>query len=278
MNNEGHANDTVNTVAEAKPEARDQLPTGNVVWKALKKPDGLTDEHRMVLMSMTGSTIFPTDAPTPPLSLARKEITVENLVGVRSTSDNITVPIWRCDTTTAEGCLHPTEDEITTKSFKTMVREKMEVISDKIANRAAHDDINATLGFLNATDLPIYKMLAVTTRLGNTSMTDALIGRYQDLIAAKYAEVYIQRAVIDLRSAIARYAAVTGATQTARLNELKPELEKISQAARQVLATAYTQTISTYDIALEVQYMERALNANLSQTLRNSLAFGKSLH
>jgi len=26
-----------------------------------------------------------------------------------------------------------------------------------------------------------------------------------------------------------------------------------------------------------VQYMERALNANLSQTLRNSLAFGKSL-
>jgi conjugative transfer pilus assembly protein TraH len=173
--------------------------------------------------------------------------------------------------------LSPTEDEITTKSFKAMVREKMEKISDKIANRSPHDDMAATIGFLNATDLPIYKMLAVTTTLNNTSMADALIGRYQDLIAAKYAEVYIQRAVTDLRGAMTKFAAVSDATQAAELAKMKPELEEISRAAKQVLATAYSQTISTYNIAQEVQYMERALNANLSQTLRNSLAFGKSL-
>ena len=158
-----------------------------------------------------------------------------------------------------------------------MVRKKMEVISDKIAGRAAHDDVSATIGFLNATDLPIYKMLAVTTNLGNTAMADALIGRYQELIAAKYAEVYVQRAVSDLRSAIATYAASTGSSQTLELNNLKPQLEEISRAAKLVLTTAYSQTISTYNIAQEVQYMERAMNANLSQTLRNSLAFGKSL-
>lgn len=278
MNNEGRANTTVNDVANAKPEVKDQLPTGNVVWKALSKLDGITNEQRMVLMSMIGSTIFSTEgAATLPKKLVRKEITVETLVGARSTSDTITVPIWRCDTTSADGCLSPTEDEITTKSFKTMVREKMEIISDKIANRSAHDDMAATVGFLNATDLPIYKMLAVTTSLGNTSMADALIGRYQDLIAAKYAEVYIQRAVSDLRSAIAKYSAVTDAAQTKELMELKPEMEEVSRSAKLVLATAYSQTISTYNIAQEVQYMERALNANLSQTLRNSLAFGKSL-
>ena len=66
-------------------------------------------------------------------------------------------------------------------------------------------------------------------------------------------------------------------SQAAELGKMKPELEEISRAAKQVLATAYSQTISTYNIAQEVQYMERALNANLSQTLRNSLAFGKSL-
>jgi conjugative transfer pilus assembly protein TraH len=135
----------------------------------------------------------------------------------------------------------------------------------------------ATLGFLNATDLPIYKMLAVTTTLNNTSMADALIGRYQDLIAAKYAEVYIQRGVSDLRAALAKYAATADATMVQTINESKPDLDEISRAAKQVLATAYSQTISTYNIAQEVQYMERALNANLSQTLRNSLAFGKSL-
>lgn len=212
-----------------------------------------------------------------PKKLVRKEITVETLVGARTTSETITVPIWRCDTTSEDGCLSPTEDEITTRSFKTMVRQKMEKISDKLASRSTHDDMASTLGFLNATDLPIYKMLAVTTTLNNTSMADALIGRYQDLIAAKYAEVYIQRGVSDLRAALAKYAATADATMAQTINESKPDLEEISRAAKQVLATAYSQTISTYNIAQEVQYMERALNANLSQTLRNSLAFGKSL-
>ena len=278
MNNESRANQTVNSAAGARPEAKDALPTGNVVWKALKKLDGITDEQRMILMSMIGSMIFPTgDTPQSPIPLVRKEITVEALVGLRNTSDTISVPIWRCDTTSADGCLSPTEDEVTTKSFKTMVREKMEKISDKIANRSQHEDLAATLAFLNATDLPIYKMLAVTTTLNNTSMADALIGRYQDLIAAKYAEVYIQRAVSDLRAAMAKLSAVSDATQADELIKMKPDLEAISRDAKQVLATAYSQTISTYNIAQEVQYMERALNANLSQTLRNSLAFGKSL-
>lgn len=278
MNNESRANQTVNAAASARPEAKDALPTGNVVWKALKKLDGISDEQRMILMSMIGSMIFPTgDIPKSPIPLLRKEITVETLVGARTTSETITVPIWRCDTTSEDGCLSPTEDEITTRSFKTMVRQKMEKISDKLASRSTHDDMASTLSFLNATDLPIYKMLAVTTTLNNTSMADALIGRYQDLIAAKYAEVYIQRAVTDLRGAMAKFSAVADSTQATELAKMTPELGEISRAAKQVLATAYSQTISTYNIAQEVQYMERALNANLSQTLRNSLAFGKSL-
>lgn len=279
MNNERKANEPIERAKNTRPEARDALPTGNVVWKALKKLEGITDEHRMILMSMIGSTIFPTnpDAAGEPKPLIRKEITVEALVGVRSTSDTIIVPIWRCDTTSAEGCLHPVEDVITVKSFKAMVREKMGTISQKIANRSAHDDMTAVLGFLNATDLPIYKMLAVTTTLGNTSLADALISRYEELIAAKYAEVYIQRAVTDLRAAITKFSLVSDASQNEALEEIKPELESISRAAKQVLATAYSQTISTYNIAQEVRHMERVMNANLSQTLRASLAFGKSL-
>ena len=76
---------------------------------------------------------------------------------------------------------------------------------------------------------------------------------------------------------MAKFSAVSDATQAAELAKMKPELDEISRAAKQVLAVAYSQTISTYNIVQEVQYMERALNANLSQTLRNSLAFGKSL-
>jgi conjugative transfer pilus assembly protein TraH len=279
MNNERKANEPIERAKNTRPEARDALPSGNVVWKALKKLDGITDEHRMILMSMIGSTIFPTspNAAEKPKRLIRKEITVEALVGVRSTSDTITMPIWRCDTTSAEGCLYPVEDVVAVKSFKAMVRQKMGAISGKIANRSAHDDMADTVGFLNATDLPIYKMLAITTTLDNTSMADALISRYEELIAAKYAEVYIQRAVTDLRAALGKLSVVSDASQSKALGELRPELEKISSAAKQVLAIAYSQTTSTYNIAQEVRHMERVMNANLSQTLRASLAFGKSL-
>ncbi|CBW77310.1 TraH protein precursor (plasmid) [Mycetohabitans rhizoxinica HKI 454] len=277
MNNERKANEPIERAKNTRPEARDALPSGNVVWKALKKLDGITDEHRMILMSMMGSTIFSTDTLGRPRALIPKEITVEELVGARSTSDQITVPIWRCDTTSTEGCLHPVEDTITVKSFKAMVRQKMGAISGKIADRSAYDDMTAVLGFLNATDLPVYKMLAVTTTMGNTSLADALISRYADLIAAKYAEIYIQRALIDLRAAIDKFSIVSDASQNEVLEDLKPKLESTSRAAKQVLATAYSQTVSTYNIAQEVRHMERVMNANLSQTLRASLAFGKSL-
>jgi conjugative transfer pilus assembly protein TraH len=121
-------------------------------------------------------------------------------------------------------------------------------------------------------------MLAVSTTLNNTGLADNLVNRYQDLIAAKYAEVYIQRAVADLNAALGKYMTTAGdPAVNEELKRFHDELAKLRNDARSVLATAYTQTISTYSIAQEVHYMERALNANLSQTLRNSLAFGKSL-
>lgn len=74
-----------------------------------------------------------------------------------------------------------------------------------------------------------------------------------------------------------KFLAVADTTQATKLAEKKPEVENISRAAKKVVATAYAQTVSTLNIAQELQHMERVLNANLSQTLRNSLAFGKSL-
>ncbi|MCW3551337.1 conjugal transfer protein TraH, partial [Burkholderia cenocepacia] len=109
-------------------------------------------------------------------------------------------PIWRCDDTT--DCLNPYQGNISDNgnvlSFRAMVRTKLWAIADKIAARQAHDNLNDVLNFINVTDLPVYKMVAVGTAANNTGLADAMINRYQDLIAAKYAEVYIRSAVSDL--------------------------------------------------------------------------------
>lgn len=282
MNSEAAANSTIGRVASAKPEVKDALPVGNVTWNALKKIDGLSDDYKMLIMSMVGTTIFPTDAAVSPIVLARKEITVQELIGGNVVDadghpmDGIDLPIWKCDDTL--DCLKVHEDVLKTKSFRAMVRTKIYDITDKIATRTAYDDPDGVMRFLNATDLPVYKMIAVATTLGNTAMADNMTIRYQELLAAKYAEVYIQRAAGDLRAALAKYSAQATPAQTEVLKQLQPQLNQLESEARQVLVTAYTQTISTYNIALEVGYMERALTANLSQTLRSSLTFGKSLH
>lgn len=285
MNSEQKANDTIKTVADANPAAKDAMPTGNVVWKALKKLNGIDDEYRMVIMSMVGTVIFPTTGgatPDSPIILPRQDISIAQLVGKQDASPNLDFPIWRCDTTTDDGCLNPTMGSVgdngNVLSFRAMVRTKMWAIADKISARQPHDNLNDVLSFINVTDLPVYKMVAVGTTLNNTGLADAMVNRYQDLIAAKYAEVYIRSAVTDLIAALTKYQAVAASgAVSGQIKEILDTAEKVKTQAREQMSTAYTQTMSTFNIAQEVQFMERSLSANLSQTLRSSLTFGRSL-
>ena len=142
MKDEKQANAVLDKQAEQDPTTKDHLPTGNVVWKALKKLDALDDEQRMVLMSLVGTVIFPafdaTQEREAPIPLEGTGIDVEMLVGIRDGADRIQVPIWRCDRNGADECLRPQMGTISTKSFRAMVREKMGAITDNIAMRRPH--------------------------------------------------------------------------------------------------------------------------------------------
>lgn len=286
MNNESQANATINQVAGSNPAARDAMPTGNVVWKALKKVDGIDDEYRMIIMSMVGTAIFPTStddgAPAGPRLLPKLDIGIDQLVGKQDASPYLDFDIWRCDSLTADGCLNPTPGSVSRtgniKSFRAMVREKMWKIADKISARQAHDNMSDVLSFINTTDLPVYKMVAVGTSLNNTGMADAMINRYQDLIAAKYAEVYIRSAVMDLNAALAKYQAVAAnGVVNDQIKQLLEVSERLRQEARQQVSAAYAQTTNVFNMVQEVQFMERALSAHLSPTLRSSMTFARSL-
>lgn len=279
MNNESNADDVINQVAQSDPTAKDTLPTGNVVWKALKKIDGMTDDDRMLVMSLVGSVIFPTQgSPSAPKPLVPTDIDVAALIGSGTAGDTISVPIWRCDSLSADGCLNPYSDQLTTQSFRSMVLTKMNMITDHIANRSSYDDVSQVIAFVNTTDLPVYQLLATGTRFNNTSGGDSASGMYVDLIAAKYAEVYIRRCVKDLQDAIGKYEAVADATQTDAFEKIRPQMAQVTDRAHQALMQAYSQTVSTHSLTTELQAMQRAVDSNLSETLRSSLSFGKSLN
>lgn len=281
MNNQGKASNVLSQAASSNQAADDSIPSGNVVWKALKKLNGIDDNYRMVIMSMVGTVIFPTDGSAMKVEPGL-DITLDQLVGKQDGSANLDFPVYRCDTTTADGCLNPSVGNIgdngPVASFRNMVATKLFAIADKIASRQPHADLSDVLGFINVTDLPVYKMVAIGTSLNNTGLADAMINRYEDLIAAKYAEVYIRSAVADLNQSLGRYQQVATDPAVAKaVSDAQDKAEKLKAQARQQLANAYTQTMSTFSMVQEVQFMERAMDANMSSTLRASLNFGRSL-
>jgi len=261
------------------------MPTGNVTWKALKKLPGIDDEYRMILMSMVGTAIFITETGGPaqaPVVVPSLDISIEQLVGKQNSSANLNFPVWRCDTNTDDGCLHPymgnVNDHGDVPSFRDMVKQKLWAIEDKIANRQSHENLSDVIGFINLIDLPVYKMVAIGTSFNNTGLADAMIDRNLDLIAAKYAEVYIRSSVADLIVALVKYRAVaTNVSISDQIKAVIDEAEKVKTQARNQLSAAYTQATNTSNIIQEVQFMEKTMNANLSQTLRNSLIFGRNL-
>ena len=109
-------------------------------------------------------------------------------------------------------------------------------------------------------------------------MAEAMINRYQDLIAAKYAEVYIRSAVADLNAALAKYQAVASSgVVNDEIKKILESSERLRQEARQQVSAAYAQTTNVFNMVQEVQFMERALSAHLSPTLRSSMTFARGL-
>lgn len=133
--------------------------------------------------------------------------------------------------------------------FRTLVQQKLQVITDAIASRSAIPNPADTFRFLSMTDLPVYKMIAVGTRLNNSSLADQLLSTYQSLIAAKYAEAYIHGSAEDLRRAIARYGTVKSSTSLLdEATKLNTNIDTVESEARSAVMQAFSQTSNAWQL------------------------------
>ncbi|MCM2485648.1 conjugal transfer protein TraH [Burkholderia glumae] len=282
-NNATQAAATINTATAQNPNLAAKQPYGNVTWQALLQLPDLSTSDREFLMSLVGTVIFPDPSDSNgtevnPIFLPRiGSVTVEELVGndpASATTD--TIQLYQCDETTK--CLNPSTQEVQFTTFRSLVQSKLQRIVDAVATRSPLADPTDTFQFLSMTDLPVYKMIAVGTRLNNSSVADQMLATYQSLMAAKYAEAYIRGSAEDLRRAIARYSTVSTSTsllnQTTRINE---SIDSVEREARDVVMEAFRQTSNAWALVEELQSMERAIHSSISPSLRNSLAFGQTL-
>lgn len=272
---EAKARATNQSAANTHPEIKDKIPDGNVTWKALKKLPGLDDDTREIYMSMIGTVIFDSEQGQPQY-IPSTDIDVKTLIGLKGQT-KADLPVYRCSNKT--DCKRITLGSSNKYTALTkLVGDKMNKIADKIAERAAYGaDVQELIQFVNVTDIPVYKMIAVATGMNNRATADFMILRYQELIAARYAEIFIQRVAKDLRTALAHLGASVDASQGNAIKEMQVRLDVLESKSREAVHTATTQVVSTFSIAQEIQSMERALNNSLSPSLQQSLSLQKTL-
>ncbi len=265
---------------KAPNDVEEISPTGNIVWKALKQVQGIDDEYRMMLMSLTGTVII---APAPNYNKTPILRSIQGIESILGDADKpkVKVTLLTCtDSKTADGCLKVEQKVVEMDSFNGMVQQKLDKIIQKISTRSAYTptDSQELAAFVSSTDIPVYKIIAVGTQLGDSTLTDVLLARYGELIAAKYAQYYLEKAARDMRFALTH--AERGSYNTATEDELKEinrQLDQISENLRMTMMTAYQQASHTYNISIEVTQLERTMNSHLSESVLNSLAFGNSL-
>lgn len=260
--------------AVTDPATRAQVQPGNIAWRALSRLAGLDVDDRKILMALSGTTIISSDqaADQPPLYKEPKAITIQQFI---RGNQNGKLPVYGClDSTTPEGCLVLSDDELVVTPFAQKVEAKLLAIADKFKNNIAltTDEI----AFINITGLPVYKALAVSTAAPNVGLDTIWIGKYADLIAAEYAYQYIVQATHQIKQAYSQASSGAPAVASDDMKTMAANVDRLRTDAREEVRLAYSKVESVNRIAEEVIYMERNLMASLPANLAGNLRFASA--
>lgn len=260
--------------AVTDPATRAQVQPGNIAWRALSRLAGLDVDDRKILMALSGTTIISSDqtSTVAPLYKEPKAITIQQFI---RGNQNGKLPVYGClDSTTPEGCLVLSDDELAVTPFAQKVEAKLLAIADKFKNNIAltTDEI----AFINITGLPVYKALAVSTAAPNVGLDTIWIGKYADLIAAEYAYQYIVQATHQIKQAYSQASSGAPAVASDDMKTMAANVDRLRTDAREEVRLAYAKVESVNRIAEEVIYMERNLMASLPANLAGNLRFASA--
>ena len=279
----GNANKTDqvnNSVQQSDPSIKDHTPaSGNLTWKALSKA-GLTTSEKQMIMGMIGTVAIVKDANNQNIvkPYARRVNKISDFI-VKPGETSVKLPVWACaNGTGVDQCTELVASEQNSTSFYWMVKLKLDGLINAIANRQNIANSQELIEFVNVTDIPVYKLVAVNTRYGNGDAARFALNNYYELLAAKYAQAYVEMVARDVNAALDNYLAGTQSElYSQELKRLKEEIIQLRQEVNTSIATTYQRTNVAYNIAMEVNQMERTLHSNMSQSLRQSIAFANTL-
>ncbi|MBA4118831.1 MAG: hypothetical protein C0514_08075 [Candidatus Puniceispirillum sp.] len=163
---DGKRDETLNRAKE-DPKYKDMLVGEyNLAWRAIQKNGFLAQDTELAefFMTLSGSLISRKTGAgdEAPLSVSYLASLADHGDLINALLSGGSAKIWKCDTTTEDGCLKPTAQQVTiTNPLERRVSDLLDSMVQKV-----YDDTklsNVEIAFLNSTSLPIYKILNVST-------------------------------------------------------------------------------------------------------------------
>lgn len=256
-------NSAINSISD--PEAKRQAKPGNLVWRALSRMPGLDRDDKYILMSLSGTLIFPTDAPSeePPQYKEAIKMSINHFI---RGNENGKIAVYTClDGTAPDQCLVLGDGEVAVTPFATKVEQKLNKIADKIKTNQALDADD--IAFVNVSNIPVYKALAVSTATKNTGLDSVWIQRHADLIAAEYAYQFIYQLARQMNQALLDESITVANLPQETLKTIADNLQRSKAEARDEVRLAYQQVVSVNKIAEEILFMERSMMSSMPANL-----------
>lgn len=259
------------TLRRNNPEREKDLPTGNITWNALSKVRGLSDDDKRRFMGLIGTVILDDQGKTTaymPDPMATKKMV--------SSDSSIQMRIPKCIN---NDCTQMNWESFESQpSFKMLVNQRMKTMSQSIAQRKPYANYNQVMAFVNATEIPVYKIVALSASLNNSTVGETMINKYSELIAVKYVQAHISLVAKTVRNGLEAQLTQEGAA--AKTDNIKLLLDRITQLESQVALdaeTLYNAAQTSYIVGNEVKMLENTILSSMTSTIANSLQFGNSL-
>jgi len=248
----------------------------NVAWKAAQQNGLLRSDATLAefFMSLSGTVIFANPGNDDNShqhykilpSLAADHSLLKALLQGGSAR------VYHCDDNSADACLNPTLQTInisTNQALGTQVKSLPEEMVNKIYSDTPLSD--AEIGLLNATRLPVYKMLNVQAAfVGAKSILD--VGDYAEVIATDILFQYLEENLALMRT--------HGASLSYPDSILSSFFQGISLArasVREAKQSAYTQVTMAAQLIQQTQALEQMLAGSLSSQLNHTLQWANTL-
>lgn len=248
------------------PQVRNKAPfVGNLTWKALKLAGtNLSDQERELIMSLVGTVIFYEDGRDPDIYAPTIASINRLLYGSAATpGGKVLQEVLRCDNFTECGAVSIQTNYAHTP-FTVKVETLMRSIADKILTRTPIPNNSPEIGFVNQTTEPVYRMLSITTVVPTADISEQMIARFRDLIAADYAYVFLEK---NLRRGIFALQKdfLLDLPQLERAKELRTRAQDLLTQLSQEKALIHQRVGSIHVIASSLEQMERQMRSALPQ-------------